>query len=403
MTVSLPKVVGATKIEQMESSIVTQRFLIPYRFQVAFSQDIFSVDNKVLADILHDLDPVAKSHRLLFLIDAGVAEAKPGLDELITAHVAAHEPLLTLVADPVHIPGGEGVKDGLDHVLAMQRLMVGNQIDRHSYVVAIGGGAFLDAVGLAAATAHRGIRHIRIPTTVLSQNDSGVGVKNGVNLFGAKNYFGTFAPPVAVINDYGFTETLPDREKRAGLAEAIKVALIRDAAFFEWLERAAPDLARFAPEAMRHMIRRCAELHMHQIGQGGDPFERGTARPLDFGHWSAHRLEILSGFEIRHGEAVAFGIALDTTYSVLSGLLDRADGARVHALLRALGFAIHHPLLSARQDGARLVMQGLREFQEHLGGELNVTLLQGLGTGIEVNQIDHALMEQAIDDLGRAA
>src|SRR5690606_29036842 len=133
-------------------------------------------------------------------------------------------------------------------------------IDRHSYVIAIGGGAVLDAVGLAAATAHRGIRHIRIPTTVLSQNDSGVGVKNGVNLFDSKNFFGTFVPPFAVLNDYDFIESLPEREKRSGIAEAVKVALIRDRVFFEWLEASVGERARFDAQAMAYMIQRCAEL-----------------------------------------------------------------------------------------------------------------------------------------------
>src|SRR5262249_48180532 len=152
----------------------------------------------------------------------------------------------------------------------------------------------LDAVGLVAATSHRGIRLIRVPTTVLAQNDSGVGVKNAVNLKGSKNFIGTFAPPFAVLNDLALIGNLPAREKIAGMAEAVKVALIRDAAFFQWLEQNIDALSLFERPAMAYMIRRCAEIHMRQIAEGGDPFESGSARPLDFGHWSAHKLESLT-------------------------------------------------------------------------------------------------------------
>jgi 3-dehydroquinate synthase len=266
-------------------------------------------------------------------------------------------------------------------------------------VIAIGGGAVLDTVGLAAATAHRGIRHIRVPTTVLSQNDSGVGVKNGVNLFDSKNFYGTFAPPFAVLNDLDFVEALPVRDKRSGIAEAVKVALIRDSRFFAWLEQNVGALAAFERDAMAYMIRRCAELHMRQIGQGGDPFESGTARPLDFGHWAAHRLELLTKFAVRHGEAVAIGIALDTEYSVLAGLLDAEDGARVQRVLSGLGFELWHPALETLEADGYALMRGLRDFREHLGGELTVTLLNGVGIGLEVHEIDETLMLKALSHL----
>jgi 3-dehydroquinate synthase len=129
----------------------------------------------------------------------------------------------------------------------------------------IGGGAVLDAVGFATATFHRGVRHVRCPSTVLAQNDSGVGVKNGVNSFGLKNLLGVFAPPFAVINDSAFIDALPARDKRCGMAEAVKVALIRDREFFVWLERTADALARFEPNALDILIQHCAKLHMNQI------------------------------------------------------------------------------------------------------------------------------------------
>jgi 3-dehydroquinate synthase len=233
---------------------------------------------------------------------------------------------------------------------------------------------------------------------VLAQNDSGVGVKNGVNAFGVKNMLGTFEPPVAVINDSAFIDVLPGRDKRAGMAEAVKVALIRDRAFFQWLEEKAAALALFASEPLDRLIRHCALLHMRQISQGGDPFERGSGRPLDFGHWAAHKLEVLSDYELRHGEAVAVGIALDTRYSVLAGLLEEGEDERVRTLLERLGFTLWHEACEARgAAGERLLLSGLEEFREHLGGELTVTLLKEIGAGVEVHAMDHALIARAIE------
>ncbi len=133
------------------------------------------------------------------------------------------------VGRPEVVPGGEHVKNDPALVTRLQQRLVELGIDRHAFVVGIGGGAFLDLIGYVAATTHRGIRHIRVPTTVLAQNDSGVGVKNGVNAFGMKNLLGSFAPPFAVLNDADFLRTLHPRDKIAGIAEAVKVALIRDA------------------------------------------------------------------------------------------------------------------------------------------------------------------------------
>jgi 3-dehydroquinate synthase len=279
-------------------------------------------------------------------------------------------------------------------------------VDRHNYVLVVGGGALLDMVGLAAATAHRGVRLIRIPTTTLAQDDSGVGVKNGINAFGKKNFVGTFAPPFAVINDFSLLATLSLRDKRAGFVEAVKVACIRDAAFFDWIEQNAVALAAFEPEPTRRLIFRSAELHLNHIATGGDPFEMGSARPLDFGHWAAHKLEQLSEYRLRHGEAVAIGIALDVTYARLRGLLAPVAAARVLSLLERLGFELFaSELLHTDEHGQLLVVAGLEEFREHLGGELTITLLSDIGQGVEVHEMDSRAVIRAIEilrsDFGR--
>ena len=376
-----------------------QTFSVPYEYPVAFTSGLFASENPVLADVLGALEP-DRQHRCIVFVDDGLLATRPALAEEIRAYAEHHRERMILVSEPLAVPGGEKIKFELHHVEEMQRKLFEHRIDRHSYVIAVGGGAVLDAVGLVAATTHRGVRHIRVPTTVLSQNDSGVGVKNGGNIYEQKNFVGAFAPPFAVLNDLDFIDALPAREKIAGMAEAVKVALIRDGDFFAWLEQNADDLVLFARPAMSTMIRRCAELHMHQIARGGDPFERGSARPLDFGHWAAHRLETLTHYHLRHGEAVALGMALDVRYSVRSGLLDEAAEARIRFLLEHLGFRLWHPALEKRMaSGRHAVLAGLREFREHLGGELTITLLSDIGVGIEVHEMDEARVLQAVEDL----
>ena len=380
----------------IRSPILHQRFAVTFEYAVAFTRDAFDPANSTLAAAMGTAGADPRQRCLVF-VDMGVLAGQPALPDAIAAHFAARDDLPALVAPPRLLPGGEAVKNDPALIGQMHDAILGHGIDRHSYVLAVGGGAFLDAVGLAASTAHRGVRLVRMPTTVLAQNDSGVGVKSAINLNGAKNQIGTFAPPWAVVNDAAFLDSLPQRDRIAGMAEAVKVALIRDGAFFEWLERSADALTLFEPDAVAHLIRRCAELHMRQIAEGGDPFEQGSARPLDFGHWAAHKLETLTRSHLRHGEAVAIGIALDTRYSVLAGLLPEGEDLRVAVLLEHLGFRLWHPALARRDAAGRLqVLAGLEEFREHLGGRLTITLLAGIGRGMEVNDMDAALVESAI-------
>ena len=388
---------AAPRLGSAGTTVAWQRFAVPYDYPVAFTRGLLDPANPLLAETLALREP-ERRHRCLVFVDAGVAGAAPDMPGALRRYAEAHAARMELVADPVIVPGGETIKTELTHIEGIQDAIHAHRIDRHSYVIAVGGGAVLDAVGLSAATAHRGVRHIRVPTTVLAQNDSGVGVKNAVNLKGVKNYTGTFAPPWAVLNDLDILAHLPRRDRLSGISEAVKVALIRDGAFFEWLEAQVDRLATFDPAAEEHMIRRSAELHMHQIAHGGDPFETGSARPLDFGHWSAHKLEAMTRHHVRHGEAVAIGIALDARYSVLAGLLAPGKEERVAVLLEGLGLRVWHPALARRgADGEPAVLAGLQEFREHLGGELTVTLLADLGRGVEVHAIEPALVLDAMD------
>lgn len=387
------------RVRLFAMSSLERTITVSFPHRVYFTRGVFDHGNPLLLEVLAG-GRASAGVKVLLVLDEALAAAQPELLQRIQGYFGSFGERLRLVCAPMVIEGGERVKNSYFHVSEIQSQADRHHIDRHSYVIAVGGGALLDVVGLAAATAHRGVRHVRIPTTTLAQADSGVGVKNGINAFGKKNFIGTFAVPHAVINDFDLLDSLPPRHKRAGYVEAVKVASIRDAAFFASLEKDAAALAAFHPEAMERLIRRCAELHVTHIATGGDPFEMGSARPLDFGHWAAHKLEQISNFRISHGEAVAIGIALDTIYSRRMGFLDAISAERVLALLGKLGFDLFaDELLNADSSGALVVLSGLDEFREHLGGDLTVTLLQGIGRGFEVHQINTVLMRDCILEL----
>ncbi len=374
---------------------------VAFAHRVFFTEHLFALDNPLLAGVLSDPLP-QPSPKVVVVMDEGLNIAQPDLARQIERYFEPLRDRLHLVGAPVVVEGGERLKNSYFHVSEIQSEIDRHGIDRHSFLIALGGGALLDVAGLAAATAHRGVRHVRIPTTTLSQADSGVGVKNGINAFGKKNFIGTFAVPFAVINDFALLESLSDRDKRAGYSEAVKVACIRDAFFFDCLERDAARLAAFDPEAMRRLIYRSAELHVNHIATAGDPFELGSARPLDFGHWAAHKLEQLSEYRIRHGEAVAIGIALDVVCSRLAGFLDAAQAERILRLMETLGFDLFaNELLHTDSQGEFMVLRGLDEFRVHLGGDLTLTLLWGIGRGFEVHELDRTLVAQAIEELER--
>jgi 3-dehydroquinate synthase len=379
---------------------------VRHTYPVHFIHAVFDPGNALLAEVLSE-----NASRLpvetIFVLDGGLVEANPRLVIAIESYCEQHSDRIRLCLPPVLVPGGERAKTDAALVQRLYQAINEAELCRHSQVVAVGGGAVLDLVGFATATAHRGVRLTRLPTTVLAQNDSGVGVKNGVNAFGKKNWVGTFAPPHAVVNDLDLLRTLPERDWRAGISEAVKVALIRDAAFFDQLEDRMRAIVGRDEEAMAELIHRCAALHLDHIGTGGDPFESGSKRPLDFGHWAAHKLEQLTHHRLRHGEAVAIGIALDTTYSYLAGYLDEAPWERIVRLLQGAGFELCVPEMIRQVDqlsSPRYMLEGLDEFRQHLGGRLTITLLRGIGDGFEVHELDERLIRGAVallHDLGR--
>lgn len=365
-------------------------FSVPCVHRLRFTDDVLGRDQQVLADLLTPSGDAPA--RVQFWLDEQVALARPQLKSRLRQFVAAHADRLTMPGNIQIVPGGEAVKNDIHIVERMLKCIHAAELDRRSYVVVIGGGAVLDAVGFAAALAHRGIRLVRLPTTTLAQADSGIGVKNSVNLFEQKNWVGTFAVPWAVVNDAALLTTLPDRDFRCGFSEAVKVTLLKDADGFEEVCRLADRIARRDWSAAGPVIRRSARLHLDHITQGGDPFEALEARPLDFGHWSAHRLEVMTNFGLRHGEAVAIGVAIDTTYSALVHGLPLADAERTLDCLNRLGLPLTHPAL----EDTAILFAGLEQFRQHLGGRLTLTMVPRVGEKIDVHEIDNEAMAEAI-------
>ena len=387
------KIPTATVLRQDDS--ISQSFTTPFDYKVHFSENVFAPDNPLLEQAL--VVNAGKVTSFICFIDSEVLDKHRQLPEKIQQY-AERKDSIKLLTKPIPVEGGESCKNNPGLLHELYSTLLDFAVDRHNCIVVIGGGAVLDLVGYAAATAHRGIRLIRLPTTVLSQNDSGVGVKNGINFLHRKNFLGTFAPPDAVICDFSFLHTLPERDKRAGMAEAIKVSLIRDGEFFNWLENSSAALVDFEKDAVSYLIKASAEIHARQISSGGDPFEKGSNRPLDYGHWLAHKLEAMSGYEVRHGEAVAIGMLVDARYSYEMGLFPADALERVKRLIKNLGFKLWHPSLEDKNEKDELtILRGLEEFREHLGGELSITLLKEIGHSVEVHDVDLDVMRNSLE------
>lgn len=240
----------------------------------------------------------------------------------------------------VTVPDGEEHKN-LKELSAIYDSLIAHRMERSSPIVALGGGVIGDMAGFAAATFLRGVPCVQVPTTLLSQVDSSVGGKTGVNHPLGKNLIGSFYQPKAVFIDPGVLKTLDAREVRAGLAEVVKYGVIHDKTFFESLEKNSGRLPGLGPEIDEAIERSCA-IKAEVVGK--DETETGLRAILNFGHTFGHAIEALSGYgSVRHGEAVSIGMVMASGLSVALGLCPQAAAARVKALLGSLGLPIDPP------------------------------------------------------------
>lgn len=270
-------------------------------------------------------------------------------------------------------PGGEDHKN-LTTVGTLTEKMVELGLDRHSTVIALGGGIPGDVAGFAASIYMRGIRYIQVPTTLLAQVDSSVGGKTGVNLPQGKNLVGTFHQPSLVFIDVSFIKTLPEREYLTGLAEVIKYGIIWDSGFFGFLEQNQSAIGSRDQECLQQIVHRCCAIKADIVAQ--DETEGGIRALLNLGHTFGHALEALTGYRrYNHGEAVAIGIVLAARLAAESGVLSSSDHDRIQNLIVSLGL----PTTYERLVSSDIINQ-MRKDKKSVGGQLQLVLPTGIGS-----------------------
>lgn len=378
--------------------IIKQQFQIKYQYNILFTNNMFDIKNETLFKVIQTQKN--KNKKIIIFIDKTVSKLHKDIHNKIIKYFIHFNINNNLVCQPILIPGGERLKNRYLYLKIFYKLIEQYKICRQSFIIAIGGGTIQDFLGYLASTAHRGVKLIRIPTTVLSQDDSGIGVKNGINYNNKKNFIGSFGVPYAVINDYSFLKTQKKSELIEGLSEAIKVALIKNNTLFNYIEKYTTELYNRQSKYIKYVIYKCAKLHASHISGYGDPFETLSSRPLDFGHWTAHKIESLSKYKISHGKAVAIGIIIDSTYSYFIGFLKRNDWKRIISVFIQLNFDIYPDELLIKKN-QQAIFAGLEEFREHLGGKLTITLIKNIGDKIDMHHINKNIYNKVFMFLSR--
>ena len=291
-------------------------------------------------------------------------------------------------ARTITLPDGESFKDWKNLQLIFDDLLKFGA-DRQTMLVALGGGVIGDMTGFAAASFMRGIRFIQVPTTLLSQVDSSVGGKTGINHPLGKNMIGAFHQPVAVIADLNTLKTLPARELSAGLAEVVKHGAIADAQFLDWIEANAKDLLACNTEAMGHAVLRSCEIKSAVVS--ADEREGGIRATLNFGHTFGHAIEAGMGYgEWLHGEAVGCGMVLGADLSCRLNLISDADVKRLTKIIQSMNLPIVPP-----KFGAARYMELMQVDKKTEGGQIRYVVLEKIGKA----QIKSAPDAQVIETL----
>lgn len=276
------------------------------------------------------------------------------------------------------------------------------RLDRKSLLIGFGGGVCLDIVTLSASLVRRGIGHVRIPTTLIGQIDAGIGLKGAVNFAGKKSFVGCFHPPEQVLIDPSYLQTLPRRSRSSGVAEAVKMGIVRDALLFEALEANAEDFLTdgFDSPEGHAVLRRSVWSMLDELRK--NPFEDQTfERYVDFGHTFSPSLEAALGFDIQHGEAVAIDMALSAVVAKSLGLLAKTGCERILALLQRASLPIHSSALDLA-----LCREGLAEAARHRGGCVNLVVPSGIGQAVFLKRgadLDDAVIEHALRTLRERA
>jgi len=291
----------------------------------------------------------------------------------------------------VDVPAGE-LSKSLRQANRLLEHLPSLGLDRHSFVIALGGGVVGDLAGFIAATYLRGITFVQVPTTLLALVDSSVGGKVGVNLPQGKNLVGSFYQPRLVLADIATLQSLPERELRAGLAEVIKHGAIRDAEFFAWLEREYQRVLRREPDAVVHAVQRCCEIKADVVSK--DERESGLRAILNFGHTMGHAMEALVEYEgLLHGEAISMGMCFESKLSVKQAGLSETESERLCALLKASGLPTRP---KEKFDMGRL-FEAMRLDKKARNGKVRFVLLKRLGEAVVSDVVTDANVEEVFN------
>ncbi len=308
------------------------------------------------------------------------------------------EPLLSGFAHRptvLHIPAGEEHK----RFRTIERLaeeLAGHGADRDSLLIALGGGVLGDLTGFLAAIYMRGVRYVGVPTTLLAQVDSSVGGKTGANLTAGKNLVGAFHHPLAVYADIATLSTLPPRELRAGLQEAVKSAIIRDAELFRYLDRNQETILRGDPEALAHVVAACVRIKAEVVE--ADEREGNLRMILNLGHTLGHAIEAATGYtQLLHGEAIAWGMLAATDIAERRGTVTLDQANQIHRLVRTYG-----PLKPFHADPAELVTLTARD-KKNRSGTRSFVLPVGIGDAAIAHDVTDEELLAAAESLCREA
>ena len=292
------------------------------------------------------------------------------------------------------LPAGEATK-GWPHLAQTVEWLLEQKVERRDVVVAFGGGVIGDLVGFACAILRRGVRFVQIPTSLLAQVDSSVGGKTGINTAQGKNLVGAFHQPTQVLADIDVLSTLPPRDFLAGYGEVVKYGLLGDAAFFDWLETAAPTLAQDTA-ARQHAVRRSVEMKAGIVSR--DETEEGERALLNLGHTFCHALEKATGYSDRllHGEGVAIGCALAFALSMRLGLCAQEDPSRVRAHLRAMGMKTDIADIAGDLPGPDVLLDLMGQDKKVVDGKLRFILVRGIGQAFVADDVPHEVVRQLL-------
>lgn len=294
--------------------------------------------------------------------------------------------------DSVILPDGEAYKD-LTHLNLIFDALLKHKHNRTTTLIALGGGVVGDMTGFAAASYQRGVDFIQIPTTLLSQVDSSVGGKTGVNHAMGKNMIGAFHQPTVVLIDTSVLSSLPERELSAGLAEVIKYGYIWDQEFLAWLVANMAALMAKDSEALTHAIRRSCEVKAEVVA--ADETEQNLRAILNFGHTFGHAIETELGYGAwLHGEAVATGMLLALDLSVREGSVDQAELAKLTQLLQAADLPTKVPA----SLGVEAFLKHMAVDKKVVDKKLRLVLLESIGRAVTTSEFSHDNLRQTLID-----